>query len=340
MQHPSDQPPAHPSDHPSTRPLAHLTLVLALVVLTLAACKKSEDRAPADAARDAAPMAAAAPASAPMAESAPASPAASAEGANAGRALLSAATTETTGDRPFVRTAQATFRVQDVVAAGLAIEDMALAHGGFVLKNTARAEHGRTEQRPDGQGALMELTEVTTRGGLLVRVPAAKTQTFLRGLAPLVAFLDTRTFEANDVQFDLLRKQLAYAREQAAQEELGRAADGPGKIDDKADAIRARRDARVGRDEAKVAQAEYADQVAFATISLSLYQTPVLVKTELPDFEWTFAHAEAPFGQRAKTAVVAGWQSLKDAGVFVLGCWPWVVLGAGVLVWRRMRRTA
>ena len=257
--------------------------------------------------------------------------------------LLSSATTETSGDRQFVRTAHATFRVQDVYAAGLTIEDRVATHGGFVLRNAMNTHRERTEQRPDGQGQLTELAQYALRGELLVRVPAAQTQAFLRGLAPLVAFLDDRTFEATDVQFDLLRKQLAYEREQAAQQELGHAGDAPGKIDDKNDAIRARRDARAARDEAQVGQAEFEDKVAFSTIALSLYQAPKLVTSQVPDLEWAFAQAEPSFAGRAVTALHDGWHTLKDFTIAMLESWPWILIFGGALAiwrWRKKRTTS
>ncbi len=306
--------------------IVRVTVILALCAAAGVACSKRPEAAPSS-------ESAAAPQAAPMPTALPA-----ATPAETTQQLLSAATTETAGDRQFVHVGHATFRVQDVYAAGLAIEDMAAAHGGFVLRNAMTSRRERTEQRPDGAGKLTELAQFALHGELVVRVPTAQTQAFLRGLAPLVAFLDERTFEATDVQFDVLRKQLAYAREQAAQQELGHAGDAPGKIDDKSEAIRARRDARAARDEATVAQAEFADKVGFATIALSLYQLPKLVTTQVPDLEWAFAQAEPSFAARALTAVRTGWHGLKDFALFTLESWPWLVLFGIALAWWRVQR--
>ena len=54
------------------------------------------------------------------------------------------------------------------------------------------------------------------------------------------AISDARSFEARDAQFDLLRQQLAWRRNQDAQQDIGTAIEVGGKLGQKTDAIAAR----------------------------------------------------------------------------------------------------
>ena len=134
---------------------------------------------------------------------------------DAGQVSSSAATFDD-GQRKFIRTAQAQFRVKDVYSSALAIEDVAAQQGGFVVSNNISAQTMNVQRRPAGDGKLIELVEYTVRGTLSVRVPSDKTQAFLRAIASQMEFLDQRNFDAADVQFQILRQQLAYLREQQA----------------------------------------------------------------------------------------------------------------------------
>ena len=190
--------------------------------------------------------------------------------------LAASAATYSDAQRKFIRTAQARFRVKDVYQSALAIEDAVAAQGGFVVKNDISTQIDDIRRRSLGNGQLVELAEYSVRGDLTVRVPSDKAQVFLRSIIGQMEFLDGRSFAAADAQFALLREQLAYQRNQEAQQELGEANEEGGKLGQKAAVISARTDARSGRDEALIAQKEFEDRVAFATLDLSLYQLSLI----------------------------------------------------------------
>lgn len=321
---------------PYLRTLAITSLALAGL---FAGCSRHEQKADAD--------------MAPRAESADAavapaaSPAVAAQQAPAGMdatptldQVASSAATYTDAQRKFIRTARAEFQVQDVYRSGLAIEDVVAAHGGFVVRNEAGAQVGAVQRRPKGGGKLLELAEYTVRGSLTVRVPSERTQAFLRAIAAQMEFLDGRTFEARDAQFDLLRQQLAWRRNQDAQRDIGAAIEAGGKLGQKTDAIAARVEAGAARDEALVAQKEFEDRVAFSTIELTLHQSPRIRQTELVDTEAVFARNSPGFFSRLGSSLRAGWYGLLDVLLALLQVWPlWLALGTGAWAWRRWRRT-
>lgn len=253
--------------------------------------------------------------------------------------LTSSAATYTDARRKFIRTAQANFRVRDVYEAALAIEDAVAAQGGFVTGNEITADVQDVTRQPIGGGKLVELAEYTVRGELTVRVPSDKTQPFLRSIAKYMEFLDRRNFAATDAQFELLRQQLAYQRNQEAQQELGQAKDEGGKLGQKATVISARNEAKSGRDEALIAQKEFEDRVEFATLNLSLYQLPKLRRTEMADMEAAVRDSGPGFFSRLGESLRAGWFVLLEVGLVLAGLWPlWLALALAWFVLRALRR--
>jgi hypothetical protein len=305
---------------------------------TLLACAKQESRSQASM-EAASPAAAAAPVADTAAEAAGGGLARTRSEAPDETQLTSSAATYTDAQRKFIRTAQANFRVKDVYQAALAIEDAVAAQGGFVTGNEITADVQNTTRQSIGGGKLVELAEYTVRGELTVRVPSDKTQPFLRSIAKYMEFLDRRNFAAADAQFELLRQQLAYQRNQEAQQELGQAKDEGGKLGQKATVISARNEAKSGRDEALIAQKEFEDRVEFATLNLSLYQLPKLRRTEMTDMEAAVRDNGPGFFSRLGESLRAGWFVLLEVGLVLAGLWPlWLLVALGWLALRTLRR--
>jgi Domain of unknown function (DUF4349) len=252
--------------------------------------------------------------------------------------LSSSAATYVDGKRKFIRNAQAQFRVKDVYRSALAIEDVAAAQGGFVVNNNIYAQTINTQRRSAGDGMLIELAEYTVRGDISVRVPSDNTQAFLRAIANQMEFLDQRSFTAADAQFQILRQQLAFQREQDAQRQIGQAVQQGGRILDKVDAISAQSGAKLQRDEALIQQKEFEDKVEFSTISLSLYQLSKIRKTELPDVEAIFRDNSPSFFSRLGDSLRVGWYGVLDVFVALMRAWPvWLLLIAAFVAFRRWR---
>lgn len=254
--------------------------------------------------------------------------------------LQSAANTQATGGRRFIRTASVAFGVRDVYRSALSIEDLVARFGGFVERNDIHTEVNETRGHTGRDGVRVELSSYTLQGVLTVRVPSERTQEFLRALASQIEFLDERKFEATDAQFDLLRQQLAFARNQDAQAALAQVASAPGKTGEKADALGARVDAQAQRDEATVSRAELEDRIAFARIGLALHQPPQLRRSERPDLEVAMRREGPGFFARVGDALVQGGRLGLDLIVGLAYLWPlWLVVALAVFAVRVQRRS-
>lgn len=244
------------------------------------------------------------------------------------------------GERKFVRSASASFRVKDVYVAALGIEDIVASHGGFVVRNDIGTSSTRTQRQATGDGKLIELNEYTVQGHLVVRVPSAKTQEFLRAIAGHVVFLDERKYAAHDAQFELLRAQLDAMRNQETQAELGEALSEGGKLMQKTDVIGMRSNARAARDAAVFAKKVFEDQVAFSTIELTLSQPSRVLQSELIDTDSLYRQLRPGFAERLREQLRDGWDSTLVLVLALAGLWPlWLLaLLGGVPVWRAVRR--
>ena len=259
--------------------------------------------------------------------------------ASAEAQLSSTALSYTDGQRKFVRTADLRFRVKDVYRSALALEDLAAARGGFVTRNEISAQVLNVQRRKLGNHKLIELAEYTLQGQLIVRVPSAQTQSFLRASAQQIDFLDQRNFEAMDVQFNLLREALAYQRSQTTQSDLTDIARQGGKPDQRAAVIGARDSAQAARDEAQVAQQEIADKVAFSTIQIAIYQPAQIRSTELTDVDAILYDSGPPLFERLAEALRDGWHTALDLLVLLVNAWPiWLLLSVAVYAYRRLRK--
>lgn len=267
-----------------------------------------------------------------------AAPAAPENGTVAPEQLASSAATFTDGQRKFIRTANAEFEVGNVYATALAIEDEVAAQGGFVVANDISSETQSVRRRSIGDDKQLELTEYTLRGELTVRVPSEKTQSFLRAIAGKMEILDSRSFKAEDAQFDLLRQQLAAQRAQQAQQQLGAAVEDGGKLGQKTDAIQARNDASANRDEALLAMKEFQDRVDFSTITLALHQDSQVRKAIRTDVEAVFRDNSPGFFTRLGESLRIGWQWALDMFVLLARLWPlWLLVAAGYSLLRYWR---
>ena len=251
----------------------------------------------------------------------------------------SSALTAEVGTRRFIRTVDLDFQVKDVQHAARRIEDLAARVGGFVTRSDVESEIRSVQRRPLGDGRLVELSVYVQRADLQVRVPSAQAQPFMRLLAAEMEFLDRRQYRAVDAQFELLREQLARARNAIAQQDLARAAQAGGRTRDNVAAIEASTAAALARDEARLAQATFEDQVAFATLDLSMTQPERVRRSERPDVGAILEREGPGFFSRAGAALAAGWSGMLEVLLVLAALWPlWLVVGVALLAWRTRRR--
>jgi hypothetical protein len=328
-------------------PMNYRTVAPLLLLLLLASCAKQEESsanlAATESAADA-PAADMAGLSKQMAASEAAAPPQSVSPQATPlqpEALTSGALTPpSTGERRFVITSSLEFRVKHVLEAALKLEDLAAKHGGFVVDNTIHAETGRIERSVRSDGSVLVLSEYTTRGRLTLRVPSANTQAFIREAAPLVEFLDSRRFSAQDVHLELLANRLLADRSAAAQDKLDDLADDPGRIDQRARVIDKGTEARANRDQAEINRLLLEDRIGFSTIDLAIYQNPEINRNVVSDFDSVRRDSRPDFLPSLSASLKSGWIGLVGFLINLASMWPLMLIVIPLIGWlyRRNRK--
>jgi hypothetical protein len=181
------------------------------------------------------------------------------------------------------------------------------------------------------------LSEYTTRGRLTLRVPSANTQAFIREAAPLVEFLDSRQFSAQDVHLELLANRLLANRSAAAQDKLDDLADDPGRIDQRARVIDKGTEARANRDQAEINRLLLEDRIGFSTIDLAIYQNPEINRNVVSDFDSVRRDSRPDFLPSLSASLKSGWIGLVGFLIFLASIWPLLLIIVSVIGWLYVR---
>ncbi len=304
------------------------------VILLMSCAKKAEDSASQDAS-----VTAEAPASA-RSEASQGGTSAEVTQVSTAQQLTSNITTYNDAERKFIRTATLSFGVKDVYQSALAIEDVVAAQGGFVSRNDIKSTPQNRTSFSNGD-KIVDVIEYAIEGELIVRIPSQKTQDFLRAIVSQIEFLESRTFEAKDAQFEMLRQQLEAMRQQIAQAQLEQLSQQKGNISQKTEVINSSTQSKAARDEALIQQKEFEDQVAFATITINIQQPYKIRKTESNDLSKVVAENRPNFFKRVAESFVVGWYWAIDSIVLLARAWAlWLIIGVALILrrWFKGRR--
>ncbi|WP_348944751.1 DUF4349 domain-containing protein [Chitinibacter sp. FCG-7] len=255
--------------------------------------------------------------------------------------LSSSTNSQTPENRQLIRQAQARFRVKDVYQSSMQIENIVAKLGGFITQNHIESQQYAQHERKQANGRILRLTEYTLNGNITLRVPSAETQNLLHALAPLVLFLDERDFTAQDVALELLQQQLAQARNQSSAQALGNTDSTTAAS--ATERILAQNQLQARQDEALIQSKLIADQVAFSTIRLNLYQDRQISRSEHEDISAELLAAEPAFGERVLAALQAGWKGTLEVIIALSHLWPLLLIAAIISlswIWHRYKESS
>lgn len=255
-------------------------------------------------------------------------------------------------DRPFVVTADLSFRTADVRQTAVAIEQLALAQGGFVVSNQTRSEVIRQERFKQTAGKIMSIEHYVSYSDLTVRIPRDRTTSFLHALQPHITLLEQQTYAAEDVlaiqRHHVLTKQREQKyilglenidkqeQEKALQSEQASAASG---TMSKQEQILARRQAAQQREhKAQVQQLELQDKIDYATISLHFRQPETVFQSIQPDSEALAAALRPTLGASLQQAFIDSRKFLTQCLLFIVHTWFVWLIAVGIWIVRRKRK--
>lgn len=236
--------------------------------------------------------------------------------------------------RKLVRTADIRFRSLDVVETSYSIEDLVRKYDGFVQSSALSSEVTETTTKPISADSLVESTTYHLSNEMVIRVPVKNLDTLLKGLAPMIDFLDYRNITAEDISMNYLRKALEKKRLDLYNIQVG-ALTGSGTTTDRLTAIESQLQKQIQNDEALLERMEMDDKVKFATVTLHIYGRDKTRHIVLAD-ETKIESYTPGFGRQLWQGIEKG---LSALGLFIIGLVSiWPLLLAGGAVWYFVRR--
>lgn len=240
--------------------------------------------------------------------------------------------------RPFVITADLTFRTDDVRKTAVAIEQLATQNGGFVVSNQTQSNIVAREKFKQTDGMLLNIERYSTHADLLVRVPHEKAQAFLHGLQPHMTFLEQHNYTAEDIAAKMQREMLAAQRakdKNKALQQLNQQSR-HASHSEREQTIDNQFNARERQDEANIEQAELKDKVDFATISLHFRQPESVMKSVVVDSKALAAQYRPSLWASLQQALVVSGQFFFELLLLVVQTWfIWVGWGVAWVLWRK-----
>ena len=240
--------------------------------------------------------------------------------------------------RQFVRTADVKCRVADVVKTTERIESLVGQQGGFVTHSGLDTENNSSQTVPVSADSLLETTYYTISSTLTVRVPNTQLDTTLRAIAQWADLVEHRAINADDVALQLLDAEQTRRRNRAYDQRLRQAINGRGhRLGETAIAEESRLAQQQLTDEARLEQLSLTDQVRYSTVTVALYQRPLIRRTLLPNVT-DVREYEPGFFTQATEALVKGGYVLKAFVLLLLEGWGLFAFGIGAYVLYRYVR--
>lgn len=230
----------------------------------------------------------------------------------------------------FIRTADIKFKVKDVKQSTFDIEDLVSKHGGYITYTNLSSNVSYQNKIQVTEDSCKERTYYTVENSVTMRIPNTELDAVLRGMAPLMDFLDYRTIKADDIKYTLLSNQLAENRYKNHKQRFTKAIDNKGKkLKETANAEDELLIKEEIADNTKIEALELMDKVSYSTVTLYIYQ-PQTIKEALVANEKTIEPFVPSFGKQLGSAFNDGWHIFEKLILFFVNIWGVLVLMAAM----------
>ena len=226
----------------------------------------------------------------------------------------------------FIRTADLRFKVKDVASATYKIEDAVRQQGGFITYTNMAGNIANTTVNAISEDSSIVSTHYTVTNSITLRVPDSKLDTTLKAIAANVDFLDIRVIKAEDVSLQILANKIANSLGINHAKRIANAIDDKGKkLNDIVNAEEKLLVNQKSTADSKIANLALADQIKYSTVTLSLYQLPVM-RNEIVANDKNIQPYKQPFGTRILASLHSGWELVESLVIFIANLWALILL--------------
>ncbi len=225
----------------------------------------------------------------------------------------------------FIRTADIKAKVSNTIFATYMLENEVNRASGFVTYTNLQSNIQSTNETNISNDSTQITTQFAVINTLTIRVPNIKLDTFLKAIAPLMAFIDHRIIEAEDVKLQMFantRKQQHLAK---YEKQLNNTINKENKTSKVIEAGNELVNSTQEADNRYFENLSLNDKIQFSTLNIYLYQNPQ-VKTE------TIAQVKIPqaynpsFTSKMGASLKRGWIIFEDLFAGLLNLWPIFIL--------------
>lgn len=229
-------------------------------------------------------------------------------------------------DRHFIKTANIRFRVNNVHIATEKIEDLVAKFGGYVKSSNLTNSSENSSREKIGKDSLLISQQIVVENQMVLRIPDEKLDSLLRSLNPLITFLDYRNYNMDDVTFRFIKNLKDAARlKKYDQRQTAHIDQKDSKLKETTHAEDNLLDKQRQSDDLLVNNLELADQVHDCTISLHIYQKPIIIREIVENFN-SYQGYRPAFFKRVWGSILFGWTMLEEVIVFIFNLWGILLL--------------
>jgi hypothetical protein len=218
--------------------------------------------------------------------------------------------------RKRVRTADVRCRVNNVFDAVSKLEHAVISVNGMIGESTMQNDFGITQDLPYSTDSLKRVQLYTPTANLTLRVPVTSLDSVVRTLTSMAVFIDYRTLKEED-------KTLAYLSNALRNDAPAPVGIKPSAKGTPLDVVTYQDQQQDAATERRIANLAILDDVHYATFTVQLFQ-PQQADIQVvvnPD-----KVTRAGFGTRTLTALGTGADTLSNLFLFMLSCWPFLIL--------------
>jgi hypothetical protein len=237
------------------------------------------------------------------------------------------------GERRFIRRVSLKFKVNKAENAVREIEFKSRTLGGFVsfshLQNSVEDSNSILLSHDSSLQSIRYRTEAV----LIVRVPDYQLDSLLDDVGHLSSVMLNREIRCDDVRMKMLANRLSHQRASKINQRLAVDIDLKGqKLSEIEQAEKTMEEKDESADNARLSNLTLDDAVKFSTISIEIYQDPVIVYKQLAR-EKIVTEYQTPFLTQLGQSFSSGWKLVEDLILSLSKYWSILLLiGVGYIL--------
>jgi hypothetical protein len=234
--------------------------------------------------------------------------------------------------RTFVRTADLSFKVNDVKNATFDIERIVNENNGYVTSSILESSINFKNSVRVHRDSMLDILNYTVYNKITVRIPNTQLDKTLSEISGLIEYLDFRKIKADDVTRQFQAAKLSENRFINHKKRLEKGVDTKGK---KLDQVVSAENELLAKqemaDDTRINTLELAHDVSYSTVSIYIYQKETTKKeiytNTLPVEPYT-----PNFGSKLLLALQDGASVFGELILFFIKLWPIIFLVTGIVL--------